>query len=187
MASHRFARAFGLMMLTVGGLLSGCATVPKTEGAKADLITQCGQTIADYKAKDPTTTQHFDTALGYAVFPTVTKGGAGIGGAHGRGMLYEGGKSVGYCDLTQATIGLQLGGQKYSEVIFFQDSAALAAFKAGKYAFSAQANAIALTSGAAADAAYRNGVLVMTYPRSGLMAEASLGGQRFRYEALAAK
>jgi lipid-binding SYLF domain-containing protein len=187
MASHRLSQVYGLLTLTVVGLLVGCATAPKTDGAKADLTTQCGQTIADYKTKDPSTTQHFDTALGYAVFPTVTKGGAGIGGAHGRGMLYEGGKAVGYCDLTQATIGLQLGGQKYSEVIYFQDSAALEAFKAGKYAFSAQANAIALASGAAADANYRNGVLVVTYPRSGLMAEASLGGQRFRYEALATK
>jgi lipid-binding SYLF domain-containing protein len=117
------------------------------------------------------------------VFPTVGKGAVGVGGAYGRGVLYEGGVVTGYCDLTQGSIGLQLGGQAYSQIIAFSTAEALTLFKTGNFAFDAQATAVALKSGAGANAKYSNGVAVFTMDESGLMFEASIGGQKFSYEA----
>jgi lipid-binding SYLF domain-containing protein len=116
------------------------------------------------------------------VFPGVGKGGVGVGGAYGRGELFEGGKLAGYCTLTQASIGLQLGGQKYTELIFFETKAALDRFKSGNFAFAAQASAVALKSGASANAKYAGGVAVFTMGEAGLMYEASIGGQKFSFE-----
>ncbi len=132
---------------------------------------------------DPTLTPVLRDAKGYAVFPTVGKGAAGVRGAYVKGVLYEGGAFTGYCDLTQASIGLQLGGQAYSEIICFSTADALTQFKAGNFAFDAQATAVALKSGAGANAKYSKGVAVFTMDESGLMFEASIGGQKFSYQA----
>jgi lipid-binding SYLF domain-containing protein len=140
-------------------------------------------TIAQFQKNDPGLKGWFSGAYGYAVFPSVGKGGAGIGGAYGKGEVYEQGKLVGYTSLSQATIGFQLGGQAYSEVIFFKDKAAFDRFTGGKFELSAQASAVAATAGASADANYRSGVAVFTMARGGLMYEASVGGQKFSYEA----
>ena len=118
-----------------------------------------------------------------AVFPKVTKGAVGVGGAYGKGVLYEDGRAVGYCDLSQATVGAQLGGQTYTEIICFQDRESLKKFKDGKFAFDAQASAVAVDAGASKNAAYRDGVAVYTTNEAGLMAEASIGGQKFSYQA----
>lgn len=139
------------------------------------------ETIANFKNRDPSMQVFFDKAHGYAVFPTVGKGGMGIGGAYGRGEVYEKGKLVGYSSLTQLTIGFQLGGQAYSEIIFFKDKATLDHFKSGNFEFSAQASAVAVTAGASADAAYNNGVAIFTMAKGGLMYEASVGGQKFSF------
>jgi lipid-binding SYLF domain-containing protein len=117
------------------------------------------------------------------VFPGVGKGGLVVGGAHGTGVLFENAMAMGKATLNQVTVGAQVGGQEYAEVIFFETPAAVAEFKAGKAAFSAQVSAVALSSGAAANAKYNHGVAVFTATKGGLMAEASLGGQKFSYEA----
>ena len=122
------------------------------------------------------------TAAGYAVFPTVGKGAIGVGGAYGRGELYEGGHRAGYCTLTQASIGLALGGQKYTQLIFFETPAAVERFKSGNFAFAAQASAVALRSGVSANAKYADGVAVFTMGEAGLMYEASIGGQKFSFQ-----
>ena len=109
--------------------------------------------------------------------------GFGQIGAYGRGVLYENGVFTGYCDLVQGSIGFQLGGQAYSEIICFSTTEALTLFKTGNFAFDAQATAVALKSGAGANAKYSNGVAVFTMDESGLMFEASIGGQKFSYEA----
>ena len=124
----------------------------------------------------------FTEAAGYGVFPTVGKGAIGVGGAYGRGELYAGGQLAGYCTLTQASIGLALGGQTYTELIFFENAAALNRFKSGNFTFAAQASAVALKSGASANAKYADGVAVFTMGEAGLMYEASIGGQKFTYE-----
>jgi lipid-binding SYLF domain-containing protein len=118
----------------------------------------------------------------YAVFPTVGKGGIGIGGAFGRGQVFQGGKLVGYAKLTSASIGFQLGGQSFSEIIFFQNKAAYDKFKSGEFGFDANASAVAATAGVAAKVDYKNGVAVFVMADAGLMYEASIGGQKFDFE-----
>lgn len=160
----------------------GCTTSPRTEEGKADIRDDAASALEKAKKSDPTLATMLREAHGYAVFPTVGKGAVGIGGAYGKGVLYEGGSFVGYCSLTQASIGLQLGGQAYTEIIVFADRVPLSKFKDGQFAFDAQATAVAIQSGAGANARYTDGVAVFTMDEAGLMYEASIGGQKFGYE-----
>ncbi len=133
---------------------------------------------------DPGMETFFENAHGYAIFPGVGKGAAGIGGAHGQGLVFEQGEVIGTSALSQATIGFQLGGQQYQQVIFFRTEDALDDFIEGNFEFSAQASAVAATAGASETANYQNGVAVFTATRAGLMYEASIGGQKFSYRPL---
>lgn len=121
-------------------------------------------------------------AYGYVVFPKVTKAGVGIGGAAGNGVVFKNDVVVGSANLKQATIGFQLGGQQYSEVIFFENKKAFDNFTNGKLKFDAQASAVAIKEGASIDVAYNEGVAVFTKTKGGLMFEASIGGQHFNYK-----
>jgi lipid-binding SYLF domain-containing protein len=137
------------------------------------------------------------SAFGYAVFPTIGKGGIGIGGAHGTGGVYKGGSKTGDMSMTQISIGLQLGGQAYRQVIYFQDKRAFDEFTSGSFEFSAQAEAIAITSSAGAqagtegssasaneaqaEASYHKGMIIFTMGKGGLMFQAALGGQKYSY------
>jgi len=146
----------------------------------------------------------FGKSYGYAVFPTIGKGGIGIGGAYGKGHVYAGGNHVGDTSMTQVTIGLQLGGQAYSQIIFFEDQRAFDEFTSGNFEFGAQASAVAITAAASAEATttgtsagasggkhdattttagteYYKGMAVFTVAKGGLMYEASIGGQKFSY------
>ena len=123
-----------------------------------------------------------DLAYGYAIFPKVTKAGIGIGGAAGKGVVYKNHQIIGISKLKQVSIGLQLGGQQYSEVIFFENKESFDNFINGKLKFDAQASAVAITAGASIDAAYQDGVAVYTMVKGGLMYEASIGGQHFKFE-----
>ena len=149
---------------------------------KADLTAKVNEAKAEFLKVDPDLKTHFDKAAGYALLPTVGKGAIGIGAAHGVGQLFEKGKLMGKASMTQVTIGFQLGGQEYSELIFFEDQTALDSFKRSSMEFSAQASAVALKSGASKDAKYANGVMIFTMAKGGLMFEASVGGQKFKYE-----
>ncbi|WP_422861752.1 hypothetical protein [Flagellimonas sp. W118] len=124
----------------------------------------------------------FDNSAGYVIFPNVGKGGFIIGGASGNGVVYEGGTSVGMAGLKKLNIGLQAGGQAIIEVIFFETSVDLQRFKEGKFAFAAETSAVALKSGIAFNAKYKDGVAVFALPKAGLMADASVGGQKFSYK-----
>jgi lipid-binding SYLF domain-containing protein len=141
--------------------------------------------IAKFKKKDPALATVFAESAGYVVFPTVAKGGLGIGGARGKGYVYQHGRLIGRSTLTQVTLGLQAGGQAYSEVIFFKDDAALENFKRGHLKLDAQASAIALTERVGADLPYRNGIAIVTMAEGGLMYEASVGGQKLSYHPVA--
>lgn len=145
------------------------------------------QTIEAFKAKDPSLSKFFNSATGYAVFPSIAKGAIGIGGAHGTGELLVAGKAVGETSMTQVTIGLALGGQEYSEIVFFQNHTTLDSFKSGEFAFAAQVSAVAVKAGASADSKYRDGVAVFTLAKGGLMYEASVGGQKFSYKPFGSK
>jgi len=139
------------------------------------------QAIRELRRADPELARFFDGAAGYAVFATVGKGAIGVGGAHGTGVLYEKGTAVGKATLTQLTVGLQLGGQAYTEVIFFDTEKSLADFKKGEFTMAAQVSAVAAAAGASANAKYVEGVSVFTLAKGGVMAEASVGGQKFSY------
>ena len=160
----------------------GCRTAPKSVEGKADLTASASMAVSRAEAADPTITKAIREAAGHAVFPSVGKAAVGVGGAYGKGVLYEGRTIVGYCDITQGSIGIQLGGQAYTEILVFQSGEALARFKTGNFAFDAQATAVALKSGTAANANYSRGVAVFTLDESGLMFEASVGGQKFSYQ-----
>jgi lipid-binding SYLF domain-containing protein len=140
--------------------------------------------VAKFKQQKPELAKFFEHARGYAVFPSVGKGAIGIGGAHGNGFVYERGKLIGKTSLTQVTIGLQLGGQAYSEIVFLEDKPAMESFKKGKIKLDGQASAVAVTARAGLDLAYRNGVAIVTMAKGGLMYEASVGGQHFSFEPL---
>jgi len=139
--------------------------------------------IIDITKADPDIQRFFDDSAGYAVFPKVGKGGIGIGGAHGKGLVIVNDEVVGDTSLSQVTIGFQLGGQVYSEFIFFKDDVALGNFQRGNFELGAQASAVAATLGASADADYNQGVAIFTHTGGGLMYEATVGGQKFKYEA----
>jgi len=165
-------------------LVPACSTAPKTEADRASLADDSRGAMERFKREDVSLQSRIDKAHGYAIFPDIGKGGAIVGGAYGKGELYEKGAKVGFCDVTQGTVGLQLGGQTYSQLILFEDQAAIDRFKSGKFAFSANASAVAVKAGAAAAAKYTEGVMVFTLTKGGLMAEASLGGQQFTYQPL---
>ncbi len=131
---------------------------------------------------NPELESHFSKAYGFAVFPKITKGGLGIGGAGGKGLVFDNKSVIGESRLAQATFGLQAGGQQYMEVIFFEDQPALDRFTSGKVKFSGQASAVALKDGASVDIDYQDGVAIFTKTIGGLMAEASVGGQSFKYK-----
>ena len=138
--------------------------------------------IAAFKKADPKLERFFEKAYGYVVYPTVGKGGIGIGGAYGSGTVFQQGKVIGSSRLTQVTIGFQFGGQAYSEIIFFKDKAAMDRFKEGNFELGAQVSAVAATAGASANVDYSSGVAVFTRVKGGLMYEASVGGQVLSFE-----
>jgi lipid-binding SYLF domain-containing protein len=139
---------------------------------------------ADFISTDGLMKSLFETAHAYVIFPNVGKGGLGVGGALGNGAVYEKGKLIGMAKLTQLNIGFQAGGQAYREVIFFENEEVLNNFKEDKVQLSAQASAVVANQGAAANAKYKNGVMVFTHVKGGLMYEASVGGQKFNFREL---
>lgn len=146
-----------------------------------ELQLSVARAILELKNEDPGMQKFFDTSAGYAVFPKVGKGGIGIGGAHGKGMVIVNDKAIGNTSLSQVTIGFQLGGQVYAQFIFFEDSVALQNYQRGNFEFGAEASAVAVTLGVSADADYDKGVAVFTNVGGGLMYEATISGQKFKY------
>ncbi|HYD01925.1 MAG TPA: YSC84-related protein [Phycisphaerales bacterium] len=164
------------------GMGASCTTAPRTSDERADLQAQAAAAVARARQVDPSLGAVLDNAHSYAVFPTVGKAAFVAGGAYGKGVVYEHGVMTGYCDLTQASIGLALGGQAYTEFIVFRTPEALQRFKSNTLAFDAQATAVAVRAGAGANARYENDVAVFTLNEAGLMGEASVGGQKFTYQ-----
>lgn len=167
-----------LMLVLMMAVFTTAAFAQKSN----DQIIEDAETAkAAFLKDDPSMAELFSSAHGYILLPNVGKGGFGIGGAAGSGVVYEGGSLVGFARMTQVTIGFQAGGQAYSEVVFFEDQAAFDRFKENKIEMSAQVSAVAAASGASANAKYVEGVAVFTRTKGGLMYEASVGGQQFKY------
>lgn len=163
-------------------LLAGCSTEPPTNSDKTQLHSDAQAALAAMQQKDQTLNDFLHNAYAYAIYPDIGKGAAGVGGAYGRGEVYEQNNPVGYTDMTQATVGVALGGQEYSELLVFQNKDALDHFKAGNLEFAAQASGVAVNAGGAASAKFENGVAVFIDVKGGLMGEASIGGQKFSYQ-----
>ena len=168
-------------VLMVAGLATPMSLLAQDKDEK--LINDNKEAKADFIKADSLMKHLFDNSAGYVIFPNVGKGAIGVGGAAGNGILYEGEKAVGRASMKQVNVGFQFGGKAYREVIFFENQAALDRFKQNKFEFDAQASAVAANVGAAANIKYRNGVMVFTQEKGGLMYEASVGGQKFDYSA----
>ncbi len=158
-------------------------TVQAAEDTPAD----CEQALANFRSTDPGIQSLIDSSAGCAVFPNVGKGGFIVGGARGKGCVFEQGKVTGRATMTQATIGAQAGGQSYSELIIFQNQTALNDFKSGNFEMRAGVSAVAASAGASKVAKYDNGVAIFTLARKGLMAEAAVGGQKFKFQPMTTK
>jgi lipid-binding SYLF domain-containing protein len=176
------------------------ACVALALGASVALADRYSDTVALFRNAGPTA-DFFKTSYGYAVFPTIGKGGLVVGAAHGDGRVYQQGRYIGDSSMTQVSVGFQLGGQAYSELVFFQDAAALKLFESGNFSLSADANAVAVTASASASAGtagieagassnethataaghYQNGVAVFTIAKGGLMYQAAVAGQKFSF------
>jgi lipid-binding SYLF domain-containing protein len=176
----RKIRTLPVIGLLLAALLAGCATTPSDDV----LVSESRSALTAFIDRDPGLQRWVDQAYGYAVFPNIGKGGFWVGGGFGRGIVFEQGRPVGRATVSQATIGPQIGAQSYSQVIFFRNEASLRRFQRESFEFSAQATAVAATEGKAATTSYERDVAVFNLARGGLMAEASVGGQKFSYWSL---
>jgi len=175
-------RILGIMWVGLVLMVAGCAGPPHGEAETKVLEDDVAIAISVFRIRDPGLSRWFADAHAYAVFPSVAKGGLVIGGASGGGLVYEGGQLIGWAGMSQGTIGLQLGGQSFREVVFFKDQRALDQFTSGTFQFSVNASAVAVEAGASTAVDYNGGVAVFTMTRAGLMFEASIGGQKFSFE-----
>ena len=172
-------------VLVLPVLLLGLSTASAKDTDKAALHQKVEQIKKDWQAKDPSFDATLKKAHAYAIFPEVGKGGFIVGASHGAGEVYEGVKLIGYSKMTQTTVGAQVGGQTFAQVILFRDQKALDRFKGGRFEGSAAATAIGGKKGAAKASKYKDGVAIWVLPLKGAMAEASAGGQKFAFEPLA--
>ncbi len=165
-----------LILITLSPVLTGTAS--------GDLAAKAETAIKNLLSADSTLTNLFSSSAGYAVFPRVGKAGLILGAEHGKGIVYEKGKPIGEAILTEINVGPQIGGEAFYEIIFFETAEALADFKEDHFEMSAKVSAVAAAEGAALNAKYQEGVSVFTMPRSGLMAQVAIGGQKFRFKPL---
>jgi len=170
-----------VLLTLVPGLLISCSTAPSTPAARDVLLQQATTAMSEMNREDPGLDELTRKGYGYALFPEVAKGGLVFGGGYGRGVVYEQGQHVGYADLSQASFGLQMGGQTYSEIIVFENKAALDLLKQGRVELAADASAVILKTGAAANARFVDGFAVFVRPISGAMVEAAVGGQQVTF------
>lgn len=170
--------------LFVVGLLMpllGCNPEPKSDTQRANLRDDSDVTLRRFTREDASLQEFLDKAAGYVMFPSVGKAGLGVGGAYGRGVVYEGSSVTGFATLTQASLGLQAGAQDFSEIVVFGTREAMNKFKDGKFEFGANASAVIIKAGAASNTSFREGVAVFTATKGGAMFELSLSGQKLRY------
>ena len=169
------------------------ANPPLTAQSADDLATKADQAIQAFKTANPGLTNFFNRSVGFAVFPSVGKGGFIIGGEHGKGLVYEQGKPIGQATLTGVNLGAQVGGQSFSVVIFFETAEALANFKENRprcitsryyvlHEMTTESSAVAFSAGASKDARYQEGVALFTLPKTGLMVQATVGSQNLEYK-----
>jgi lipid-binding SYLF domain-containing protein len=170
-----------VIMALVMGLVAGCSTGPVDKAEGDALIKKAQASRQEWNKVDPQFESFAKKGYGWAFFPEITKGGFVVGGARGQGVVYEKGQHIGYADLTQMSVGFQAGLQDYSQLIVFENQAAMEKFKRNEIDFGANASAVVADRGAAMGAQFVDGVAVFVRPTGGAMAEASLGGQQITY------
>ena len=173
-----------MMILAFVAALVLPATLMAQDDDQQKIINDSEEAKSQFIKSDGLMKNLFDNSYGYVIFPNVGKGAIGVGGAAGNGIVYEKGKMIGKAKMKQVSVGFQFGGQAYREVIFFENQAALDRFKQDKFEFAGQASAVAADKGASVNVKYKNGVMVFTQEKGGLMYEASVGGQKFDFEPL---
>jgi lipid-binding SYLF domain-containing protein len=154
----------------------------KEEEALEELHAESKATVRRMAEEDPGLQPVVEKAYAYAVFPSVGKATAVIGGAYGKGEVFQGDQLVGYAGLVQLTVGVQLGGQTFSEIVVFENEEALKRFKVGRTAFAANASAVLVKAGAAASSNYDEGAMVFVSSEGGMMIEAAIGAQKFIFK-----
>jgi lipid-binding SYLF domain-containing protein len=164
-----------LLWIACGG------ATPSSQGDRVRLESKAASTIQSMMAKDPSLRYLLDSAAGYAVLPEVGKGGLIVGAAHGRGVLYQNHRPVGFVELSQASIGAQAGAQSYAELVVFQDPRDVQRVRGDAYTIGGNVSAVALTAGAGGATAFKDGVAVFIEPHGGAMAEVSISGQRLKF------
>ena len=162
----------------------GCATAPNTQAERRGLVAEADATVATMTAKDPTLQRMLDNSPGYAVFPNIGAAGAIVGGAYGRGVLFEQGRPAGFVELNQGSLGALIGGQTYSQIMVFENESAMSRIKAGNFDVGAEASAVALSAGIADAAQFENGVAIFQLPKGGLMATAAVNGQKINFQGM---
>ena len=170
-----------MVLAVAAGLLVGCTTAPLSPESRSALLENATVTMQDMNRMDPGVEGLVRKGYGYALFPEVVKAGLGVGGGYGQGVVYEQGQHVGYADLTLGSVGPQIGGQTFSELIVFENKAALDRFKLSPVDFTAGVAAMILQNAAAVNATFIDGIAVVVRPITGAMAEATIGGQQFKY------
>jgi lipid-binding SYLF domain-containing protein len=179
-----FMRTIASLALVVAGLAisGGCATAPSTRAERQSLQQNADATLGEMIARDPALRDVTRGALAYAVFPSVGKGGVLVGGAYGRGILYEAGAPTGYVSLEQASLGAQLGGQSFSELLVLRRASDVDALKAGRFTAGADLGVVVLSAGAAAHTTFDPNASVFVLSRGGLMVDVSINGQQLKYQ-----
>jgi lipid-binding SYLF domain-containing protein len=170
-----------VVMVVFMGLMVGCSTGSVTKEEGDALLKRSQASRQEWNKVDPQSEAFAKKGYGYALFPEITKGGLIVGGARGRGVVYEKGQHIGYADLTQMSAGFQAGLQYYSQLIVFENQAAMDKFKRNEFDFGANVSAVYGDKGAAMSAQFIDGVAMFVRPTRGAMAEASLGGQQITY------
>jgi lipid-binding SYLF domain-containing protein len=170
-----------VVMALMMGLMAGCGTGSVSKEERDTLVKQAQASRQEWNKVDPQFEAFAKKGYGYAFFPEITKGGFVVGGARGQGVVYEKGQHIGYADLTQMSVGFQGGLQDYSQLIVFENQAAMDRFKRNEIDFGANATAVIADKGTAMSAQFVDGVAVFVRPTKGAMVEASLAGQKITY------
>lgn len=174
-------RTLSLTALMMAGI-AACATAPSTPQDRQNLEAEAQATLETMIAQDPGLRGVLDGAAGYVVIPAIAKGGAVVGAAYGRGILFEQGRPTGWIELNQGSIGAQLGGQEFAELIVLEKPVDVQRLKQGQFSIGANISAVAVTEGVAASTRFQDGLAVFVLPKGGLMAELTVSGQQLNFQ-----
>jgi len=175
------------LFVSVAAPACGGSQKDAKSAAAAERVEGIDDTIALFKKKDSTIAELFSSSTGYVVIPSVGKGALIVGGAHGDGEAFEGGAYIGQVSVSEVSLGAQVGGQSYSQVVFFETPEALRKLKDNSFQFAAEVSAIGVDQGVAKNAKFKDGVATFVIPKQGLMASAAVGGQKLSFTPAGAK